>query len=127
MSEPQELGTTIETAMAEVPPQSKRRAVLDAMDAQHRRNQLRRQAVLSHEDLRRRLQQELGYTHADNWNGYVPPATVNEFCTDELGRSPHGRLNQRGKYGIGEQPNDSRQRAILLELSRIARERQQTF
>lgn len=124
MSEPLELGSLLTDALAKVPADALRRPVLDGMAAQHRRNQDRRAAVLAHEDLRDRLVKELGYSRADHWNGYVPPATVNEFSAVELLLSPAGRFNQFGNYTAGEMANQSPRRVVLLEISRLARERQ---
>lgn len=100
---------------------------LEHITAEARRiNQARRTEVLKHDDLRKRLESEpLDFHDAEQWNGFIPPATVNAFSTDELCRVAtmgHAgalsvRYNQVGHYGMGEQVNDSPRRAALLEIS----------
>ena len=94
----------------------------------HGINRERRAAVLKHEDLAKRLVAELGFANPGQWNGYIPPAVTDPGGQDRLcqGASPgrHGdflaRLNQVGRYGLGEMPNDSPRRAALLDISREA-------
>ena len=94
----------------------------------------RRAAVLKHEDLRGRLcQPPIGYDKAGQWNGYVPPAYVNQDSTEELCSSARmgmsGRMDRRygqlGHYGTGQLPNDSPRRAALAQLSQEAWDRDQ--
>ena len=97
----------------------------------HTTNQQRREAVLRHEDLAKRLTQPpLNYARPDQWNGYIPPALVNLGESELLrtvGIGRHGeqvvKFNQLGHRTRGEQENDAPERAALLEISREAWER----
>lgn len=96
-----------------------------ALAEAHATNERRRAEVLKHDDLRRELQL-LGYHNPEQWNGYIPPATINEFSPEELcSSSVSGRLNQRDQRGTGETINDSPRRAILVAISAAAWERRQ--
>lgn len=102
----------------------------------HGINRDRRAAVLAHEDLRKRLVTELGYARPEQWNGFIPPAMIDPGGDERLCASPatgsrsdvRYQLNQRGRYAIGEMPNDSHRRQVLLDISREAwaRERRAT-
>ena len=123
--EPISITESIGLALARVPADALRRPAVEAIARAHARNQRRRAAILKYADLRKRLQSApLDYPDATQWNGYIPPATINPG-ESELARSPKGRLSQRGKYTIGEQANDDPRRAALLEISRIAWDREQ--
>jgi hypothetical protein len=94
----------------------------------HSINRDRRGAVLKHEDLAKRLVDELGYAKAEQWNGYIPPAFTDPGGQERLCSGavvgPHGEIrahySQIGRYAIGETPNDSPRRAALLDISREA-------
>ena len=133
MEEPMALTAIVAEQLAALPQDSPVRAALAAMLDAHRRNQQRRRRVLSHEDLRKRLQAHpLNFTRADRWNGYVPPAMVN-VGESEIIRSARVvqngalqvRYNQLGKRSEGAIPNDSAQRAALVEISMEAMQREQ--
>jgi hypothetical protein len=118
MEEPQELGSAVARVLEHSSHPGVRKALTGMLEA-HNINVQRRGEVLKHEDLRKRLEKELGYQRADQWNGYIPPATVNEFSTEELCRSGTAsvRYNQLGHYGQGEFLNNSPQRAALVQIS----------
>jgi len=88
----------------------------------------RRAAVLKHEDLVHRLVAELGYANPQQWNGYIPPAFTDPGGDERLCASPAAggrgdiryKLNQLGRYALGETPNTSPRRAVLLDISREA-------
>lgn len=102
----------------------------------HGQTRDRRAAVLKHKDLAERLVAELGYAKPGQWNGYIPPAATDPGGQDRLcqgtSTGPRGdilsRLNQVGRYAIGEMPNNSLRREALLDISREAwsRERKAT-
>lgn len=111
---------------------------LDMLRA-HGRNRDRRTAVLAHEDLRHRLVKELGYAKPEHWNGYAPPAIVSpgsgtdgygDFCRSAY-TGTHGetrfQFGQLGKRAVGEIPNDSPRRQVLLEISQEAWDRAQAI
>ena len=110
---------------ASLPPDSRMRAVLEAARDGHRRNQRRRAAVLEHDDLRRCLEQPpLSFRRASQWNGYVPPAIVNPGEPEVLRQVRRMQdntvrywLNPKSKRTRGEIPNDSPQRAALMDIS----------
>lgn len=133
MEEPASLTAVITEQLAILPQDSPVRSVLTAMRDAHDRNQRRRRRVLSHEDLCKRLQSHLlNFTRTDRWNGYVPPAMVNVGESEVL-RSARVvqdgalqvRYNQLGKRTEGAIPNDSAQRAALVEISMEAMRREQ--
>lgn len=94
----------------------------------HARTRERRAAVLKHEDLAKRLVAELGFANPQQWSGYIPPAVVDPGGDERLCAAPAAsaygdfrvRLNQVGRYGIGETPNTSPRREALLGISREA-------
>lgn len=99
----------------------------------HGINRDRRAAVLKHGDLAKRLVAELGYARPEQWNGYVPPAVTDPGGQERLCSGAtvgaHGEIrahySQIGRYAIGETPNDSRRRGVLLDISREAWAREQ--
>jgi hypothetical protein len=129
MEQPKSLASSIAAALERLPEDSRVRPILTDQLEQDGRCARRRAAVLKHADLRRRLEVELEYRRADQWNGWIPPAFINPGGGEELCRSidgiGHVRLNQRGKYASGEELNNSPRRAALLEISRLAWDREQ--
>ena len=94
----------------------------------HGVNRERRAAVLKHKDLASRLVADLGYQRPAQWNGYVPPAVTDpggqsRLCSGAV-VDPYGGMraiySQIGRYAMGETPNDSPRRAVLLDISREA-------
>ena len=133
MEEPASFTTIIAEQLTSLPDDSPVRFVLEVMQNAHRRNQERRRRVLACEDLRRRLTQPpLDFTRTDRWNGYVPPAMVNVGESETL-RSARivqdgklrVRFNQIGKRSEGAIPNNSAQRAAIVEISMEAMRREQ--
>ena len=123
--EPDTLATALAELTASHPPGSRLHTLGIDLQRSHSRNLDRRAAVLKHPDLAKRLVDELGYAHPRQWNGYIPPSTVNPgdpggmCCAAVI--DPYGGLrfiyNQLGRRAIGEQPNNSPQRKILAEIS----------
>jgi hypothetical protein len=115
--DPQPLGATIASLVRDYPPEHRLHQIAADIAGEADACRSRRAAVLKHKDLRARLVAELGYARPEQWNGYIPPATISRWSDDELSRSPEGRPNQRGKRAAGEQANDSPRRAVLMEIS----------
>lgn len=91
------------------------------------RNRARRDCVLRHPDLARRLTEfPLGFKFPEQWDGFVPPPE----CQDEAPEGMHsagGLPNGRGRRTGGTKPNDSERRAVLVDICAEAwrREHQQ--
>jgi hypothetical protein len=86
----------------------------------------RRERVLRYPDLARRLTQPpIGYSRADQWNGYVPPAVVNSGSYEEVLHSVSGRPNSKGRRAFGQAGNDSPRRAALVAVAAEAWRREQ--
>jgi hypothetical protein len=115
------------TALARAPEDSRRRPVLLAMRERHEANLARRRRVLSHDDLRRRLETDLGYARADQWNGYVPPRLDpeddGELCR-MVGRNGLVRLNERGARSEPSGLSNSPRRALLVDICAEAARRE---
>lgn len=131
-SEPVTLAASLTQFAARQQPGTRLHGLAADLLKAHGINRDRRAAVLKHEDLAKRLVAELGFANAQQWDGYIPPAMVDPGGDERLcaSASSAGRgevrshLNQLGRYAIGEMPNDSRRRAVLLEISREAWERE---
>ena len=81
------------------------------------RSQRRRKLVLSHPDLAELLTHPtIGYTRPDQWNGWIPPATVPD---DSPNPTPGPTTD-----GPGYVTNDSPRRAALIELVEEAERRE---
>jgi len=92
----------------------------------------RRARVLKHDDLARRLTDELGYTKPQRWTGYIPPRLWPLDDDGELLRSSvmgkdgtlTVRFNQHGRRSCGTQVNDAPARAILVDIAAEAMRRE---
>ena len=132
MAEPSALKATLTEYVTRHEPGTRLHSLGAELLKSHSRTRERRAAVLAHEDLRKRLVDELGFARADQWNGYIPAAVVDPGGDERLCASPAAsaygdfrvRLNQLGRYAQGERPNDSRRRRVLLEISQEAWDRQ---
>ena len=130
--EPTAFSALVAEHLATLSPASPVRAVLKAAVEGHQRCQRRRAAVLKREDLRKRLEQRpLSFPRASQWNGYVPPATVNPGEPEVLRQVRRMQdntirywLNPKNRRTQGEIPNDSGQRAVLIAISAVAWQRE---
>jgi hypothetical protein len=131
MDEPTTLTSALTEFVARHPRGSRLHTVGTQILRAHTTNQQRRASVLAHPDLAARLTQPpLNYARPDQWNGYIPPATVDLGESEALrtvgigGRGEQVvRFNQLGRRTRGEQENDAPERAALLDISREAWER----
>lgn len=126
--EPTALSAMLTDFIAKHEPGTKMHDLGTALLRAHGINRDRRAAVLKHNDLAKRLVAELGYQRPDQWNGYIPPATTDpggqlRLCSGSS-VDAHGTIrahySQIGRYAMGETPNDSPRRAVLLDISREA-------
>src|SRR6266852_1885324 len=125
---PETLTTALTQLIGRHEPGSRMHALGTDLLRAHGINLDRRGAVLRHEDLAKRLIAELGYQRPDQWNGYIPPAVTDPGGQERLCSGAvigaHGDIrahySQVGRYAMGEMPNDSPRRALLLEISREA-------
>jgi hypothetical protein len=86
----------------------------------------RRERVLRYPDLAKRLtERPVGYARPDQWNGFVPPATVNAGSYEEVLHAVSGRPNGKGRRACGQAGNDSPRRAALVAVAAEAWRREQ--
>lgn len=101
-------------------PGTHRHQAAQVLMAARKANLTRREAILKHPDLAARLVSELSFGRPEQWNGFIPPATVNTGPGEKLrivSATGAARMNQGGCYSEGEQPNTSPRRAALLSIS----------
>jgi len=104
------------------------RRAFEAVEQARAANQARRERVLRHPDLARRLTEPpLGYSRPEQWNGYVPPAEIQDEVPEGLHSSAldGGFPNQHGKRSGGTRPNMSPRRAALVDICAEALRREQ--
>jgi len=132
LKEPDTLSAALSALAASHPPGSRLHELGADLLRSHAINRERRAAVLKYEDLSKRLVTELGYANPRQWNGYIPPAVIDPgdpggMCSGAVLDGRGGVrfvFNQLGRRAVGERPNDSPQRAILVEISREAWDRE---
>ena len=126
--EPTALSAALTDFIVKHEPGTRMHALGTDMLRAHGINRDRRAAVLKHKDLADRLVAELGYQKPHQWNGYIPPAVTDpdgnlRLCSGSS-VDAHGTIranySQIGRYAMGETPNDSPRRAVLLDISREA-------
>jgi hypothetical protein len=124
-NEPASFAAAIARLTGSHPPGSRLHELGTDLLRSHAVTRERRAAVLKHKDLSDRLVDELGYDKPQQWNGYLPPATMNPgdtggMCSGAV-LDPYGGMrfvfNQVGRRAIGELSNDSHRRKILAEIS----------
>ena len=127
-NEPTAFATALTEFISKHEPGTRMHALGTDLLKAHGINRDRRGAVLKHKDLADRLVAELGYQKPGQWSGYIPPAVTDpggqlRLCSG-FTVSPRGEIrahySQVGRYAIGETPNDSPRRAVLLDISREA-------
>lgn len=102
-------------------------AVLEEIARAQAANQARRERVLRHPDLARRLTEPpLGYKFPEQWNGFVPPAELQDEMPEGLHSSAldGGYPNQHGKRTGGTRPNPSERRKALVAICAEALKRE---
>lgn len=107
-------------AQHEADVQRDRSAIMDlwkiARDQSKKDSAARRALVLRHPDLAQKLcSQLIGYSRPENWNGWIPPATVPDMSAGAEGPTTSGP---------GYMPNDSPRRAALVALVAEAERRE---
>jgi len=90
----------------------------------HGKNRDRRAAVLKHEDLAKRVTAVLGLRRADHWTGYIPAAVAIDddggmlrLISNVHAGQARTKFNELGRRGIGSVPNNTPQRAELVDIS----------
>lgn len=99
----------------------------EASDRAKAVNQARRERVLRHPDLAKRLTEPpLSYDRPEQWNGFVPPAEFQDEMPEGLHSSAldGGYPNQHGKRTGGTRPNRSPRRSALVAICAEALKRE---
>lgn len=99
----------------------------EAADQAQAANQARRERVLRHPDLAKKLTEPpLSYARPEQWNGFVPPAELQDEAPEGLHSSAldGGYPNQHGKRTGGTRPNRSPRRQALVRICAEALKRE---